>query len=292
MKEKCVDCGKPTEDMSMHGDGRWRCIPCKLKALGRAPRQMTEGEVRARFLEYVWHTIRYWFESTRNPGTLDKMEGLAFSMLTMLDGGRMGLPSFIVAPASHPDDPEYSKEHGEDWYPTNEDSEVDCDIAGGLHDEFQKHQPKDWPKAQEPPPKHPITDMTAVLSMTHLDMMQTVMNGLREAAHGLSKVRPSLFAFLKEAKQPCFKGEFGDTTMRVAKLTHTVVIGLFRKERHFVLQDFWNNDKIGVPYSIVGLDGSANDARFMVWEVEKNWDPDKLKADPESEKDLLKFRRQ
>lgn len=99
-------------------------------------KEYTKEEVRQKFLELVWNCIDCWYHL---PGKtcLDRMEGLAFGMLVILDGGT-SLPGFIVAPSPHPEDKEYLKDQGENWFPENHESLINCDIAGGLHEVFHK----------------------------------------------------------------------------------------------------------------------------------------------------------
>lgn len=98
-------------------------------------REFTENEVRERFLKKVWSTIDYW-SSVEGISYREKMEGLAFSMLVILDGGSsMDMPGFVVSPHPHPDDKEFSRGEGENWYPQISKGEA-CDIAGSLHEQF------------------------------------------------------------------------------------------------------------------------------------------------------------
>lgn len=94
------------------------------------PRAYTPEEVRTRFLHGVWDMVDWWDAETQVKSTREKMEGLAFSILAILDGAG-ALPSFIVAPSPHPSDEQYHKDEGTNWYPTDEP-----DIAGSLHDLF------------------------------------------------------------------------------------------------------------------------------------------------------------
>ena len=95
-------------------------------------REYTQDEVRDMFLDYVRGITEYWLELP-NKTTKERMEGLAFSILTCLDGGT-SLPGFIVAPAPHESDKEFHQDRGENWFPDNTESNVNCDIAGGLHE--------------------------------------------------------------------------------------------------------------------------------------------------------------
>jgi len=107
------------------------------------PREYTENEVTERFLEHIWDYVRYW--NGLDIDRSDKLEGLAFSILTAIDGGSLGLPSFILAPSPHPDDKEFHQQNGERWFPENHNVNITCDIAGGLHELFLKYRPKDMP---------------------------------------------------------------------------------------------------------------------------------------------------
>ena len=94
------------------------------------PRAYTEKEVREHFLNHVRNMIRYWHGETQATTTLDKMEGLAFSILSCIDGCSMALPGFKMTPNPDKSDKQYSIDNGENWYPTN------IDIAGSLHDQL------------------------------------------------------------------------------------------------------------------------------------------------------------
>ena len=93
-------------------------------------REYTTDEVRERFLHYVRSIVDYW-EHVPNPyGT--RTSGVAFCILSMLDGGTAGLPGFVVAPSPHPDDKQCRIDNEENWYP--EAPQVQCNIAGDLHE--------------------------------------------------------------------------------------------------------------------------------------------------------------
>lgn len=94
-------------------------------------KELTRDEVRQRFIVSIRDCILYWSEQEETD--LHKLEGLAFSILVILDGGT-GLPGFIVAPNPHPDDKEFLTSSGEDFFSENYESDIKCDIAGGLHE--------------------------------------------------------------------------------------------------------------------------------------------------------------
>jgi len=88
------------------------------------PREYTEAEISQQLIEHVWHLIDYWGKSVSTER--EKMVGLASSILAVLDGG------FIVAPSTSRVDKQYNIKFKENWYPQNHDSNVKCDISGGL----------------------------------------------------------------------------------------------------------------------------------------------------------------
>jgi len=102
-------------------------------------REYTKEEVREQFLYHVRTMVNYW-DSIPKKTTKEKLSGLAFSILTALDGCAGDLPGFIVAPLSHPNDKQYRIENEENYYPENHEIEnkIKCDIAGGLHELFYK----------------------------------------------------------------------------------------------------------------------------------------------------------
>lgn len=63
--------------------------------------QKTTEEVRNEFLEQIMMLIKYW--KTVEGTTEDKLNGLAFSILTLLDGNHGDQPKFIVSPETQPD---------------------------------------------------------------------------------------------------------------------------------------------------------------------------------------------
>lgn len=100
------------------------------------PRAWTEDEIRQKFLEHVAMLTHYWFAETRATRVEDKLTGLAFSLMAMLDGSSTDIPGFKVIPDPHPDDEAYQRKRGENWYPD------DVDIAGSLHEMISRfHHP-------------------------------------------------------------------------------------------------------------------------------------------------------
>jgi hypothetical protein len=104
--------------------------------MSKKPRKLTENEVRKKFIHRLKTTAVYW-DKVKGRTTLEKIEGAIFSTLVTLDGEAFDLPAFIVAPLPDKSDKEFCKNRGENWYPENHNSQVNCDIAGSLHEEFK-----------------------------------------------------------------------------------------------------------------------------------------------------------
>jgi len=100
--------------------------------------EYTEDEVRELFLGHIRTMSAYWSELP-NMTTKEKLDGLAFSFLSTLDGGT-GLPGFIVAPYPHESDKDFHIDNQEKYFPENHDSDVRCDISGCLHELFHKNK--------------------------------------------------------------------------------------------------------------------------------------------------------
>ena len=115
---------------------------------GGKTRPLTEDEARERFLAHVWVMIRFWQNESRVQDVQGKLEGLAFSIMSSLDGSSGGLPRFIVAPSPHKDDKNFCAKEGIDWWKAEgddrnrhlywpENKPATCDISGCLHEQFQ-----------------------------------------------------------------------------------------------------------------------------------------------------------
>lgn len=81
-----------------------------------APRAYTAEEVREKFLDYVRALSRYWATLPGDKTPQERLDGLAFSILVAIDGGSTHLPAFDLAPAPHPDDEDFYRRRGENWY--------------------------------------------------------------------------------------------------------------------------------------------------------------------------------
>lgn len=106
------------------------------------PREYTPEEIRDQFLNHMRHLVDYWSgEDVGTRSTKDRLDGLAFSFLSMIDGCSMAMPGFRIFPTCHPTDPDYLREHDENWYPVNDDSgDMRGEITTGyLHEIWYKN---------------------------------------------------------------------------------------------------------------------------------------------------------
>jgi hypothetical protein len=103
-------------------------------------RELTEEECRDKFLSKIAVIVKVWEKDSMTPAPLARMEGLVHSILALIDGCSGGVPGFILAPCPHEDDKQYSIDEGhEHYWPQNHKSEVNCDISGGLHEQWSKY---------------------------------------------------------------------------------------------------------------------------------------------------------
>lgn len=82
--------------------------------------------------------VNYWNRENITLTQKERLEGIAFSILSAIDGCAASLPSFVLAPLPHEDDKQYAIDNGGNYYPQNHESDIKCDIAGDLHENFYK----------------------------------------------------------------------------------------------------------------------------------------------------------
>lgn len=75
----------------------------------------TAKEVRQEFLEHLRLVQREW-STLPDKSVEDRLDGLAFSFLSLLDGACVDFPAVDLVLRPHPDDESYFKEQGDDWY--------------------------------------------------------------------------------------------------------------------------------------------------------------------------------
>lgn len=106
------------------------------------PRELTKKEISVKVISHIYNLIDYW-DSFEDYSSKEKLDGLAFSILSMLDSPSTDLPHFIVAPAT---DKEWKKsliKDGKNYYPDNEKilRKVRGDISGTLHEYYAAWKP-------------------------------------------------------------------------------------------------------------------------------------------------------
>lgn len=89
------------------------------------PREYTIDEVLEAFVEQIRVMIDWWAREDRVPDVKEKLEGLAHSIFSILDG-KTDCVGFTVTPCPHPSDKGYHLDNEECWYPS------EGDIAGDL----------------------------------------------------------------------------------------------------------------------------------------------------------------
>lgn len=109
------------------------------EAKGDGPRAYTAEEVRDMLLEHFRHLAKYWAELPdvdKATGTtktvLDRCDGVVFSILAALDGSGMALPAIDLKLAPHPDDKEFLRGEGSNWF------EPGMEISFALHEHYYK----------------------------------------------------------------------------------------------------------------------------------------------------------
>lgn len=89
------------------------------------PRAYTSEEIRDMIVGHAAHVARYWATLEGPQSVQERCDGVAFSLLAMLDGCSMNLPRFMLTPDPHEDDKEWFQRNGEDWF---EPVAIDCNF--------------------------------------------------------------------------------------------------------------------------------------------------------------------
>lgn len=109
------------------------------------PRAYTHDEARDKILEHIRRIAEYWAtlppDNPSNkvfnapPLTIrDRCDGVAFSILSMLDGVSAAMPGMILKLDPHPEDADFLRSEGARWF------EPGMEIEGSLHDRFYKSE--------------------------------------------------------------------------------------------------------------------------------------------------------
>ena len=75
----------------------------------------SKEKVREEYIDHIRYLVEYWSELPFKTYK-ERCEGLAFSILVMLDGCSAGLPSVDLVLAPHPEDKQFHIDEGEDYY--------------------------------------------------------------------------------------------------------------------------------------------------------------------------------
>lgn len=105
--------------------------------IGNAPHVLDVDEMRKLFLDHLHHLVAYWAgeEGSNVPptqGATERLDGLAFSILSALDGCSLAVPGYALVPLSDPEDMEFHRQNDENWYPEG------TDIGGALHEQWHR----------------------------------------------------------------------------------------------------------------------------------------------------------
>ena len=98
------------------------------------PRAYSEEEVINIMFMHIKQLVKYWATvegfNGKPKSVEDRLDGLAFSILVMLDGGSMVFPGAIIKVNGHPSDKDFHISQGENWF------EIGMEIATQLHEHY------------------------------------------------------------------------------------------------------------------------------------------------------------
>lgn len=81
-------------------------------------RELTVEEVRDLFIQQVRCVVDYWAGNEREMPVKERCEGVAFSIMNIIDGTSC-LPAFDLFVSPHESDKEFNKNNGDNWFPEN-----------------------------------------------------------------------------------------------------------------------------------------------------------------------------
>lgn len=76
----------------------------------------SKEESKKMFLKSIKELVTYWVNEPRAKTAQEKCNGVVHSILVLIDGGSMNMPSFDLALHPHPDDKEYLESKGEKYH--------------------------------------------------------------------------------------------------------------------------------------------------------------------------------
>ena len=128
---------KGYESLELSGDKKTEISEYLTLKFEDMPLEKTAYEIREEFLTYVRGMVKYW-SAVKGMGEEEKLEGVAFSILSGLDGSAGDMPGFIVTPSVNKADKDYCIGNGEDYYPYTDPQMIKSDIGGALHEYYKK----------------------------------------------------------------------------------------------------------------------------------------------------------
>ena len=96
-------------------------------------RAYTKKEARKKFLDGIHEIVDYWVNEARDRTVEGKINGAVFSILAMIDGSNIDIPAFDIAINSHPDDKEFYKKEGSNWFEDGMIINDDCHLHEFWH---------------------------------------------------------------------------------------------------------------------------------------------------------------
>ncbi len=99
------------------------------------PRAWTPDELRDSLLEHVRQIAHYWATNAQSGNLADRCDGVAFSILAMMDGCTIGIPPVDLVFRPHEEDKQYHIDNGENWI------EDGTTISDALHEHYYKDGP-------------------------------------------------------------------------------------------------------------------------------------------------------
>jgi hypothetical protein len=95
-------------------------------------RAKTVEEVRAEFIQRVKAIANHWATEQEPMSLKFRCDGVASSILALIDGAYLGFPAIDMMAAPHDEDKEFSIENGENWYEKNQVFN-DCQLHEMFH---------------------------------------------------------------------------------------------------------------------------------------------------------------
>lgn len=134
--------GLPGQSKPFYNEWKLQIVPLHVSEGVDDSRTHTTEEAREIFLKHVAGMVDYWKTTQLSDPTKCRLEGLALSILSSIDGSNCQLPSYLLIPFITDEDIEYSKQMGNPNYPITNVPEGEMNIAGELHHDIYKYLKK------------------------------------------------------------------------------------------------------------------------------------------------------